>query len=82
MPGWGIALAHRVVGAGPGPVAGGSWPGGQPPSPSSQPAAPTASVDRPEATMPTPTRAPILSGGHDRAARAGPQPLSPASHSA
>ena len=41
----GLALAHRVAGVGRGrPVAGGSWPGGQPSPPSSQPVAHTASV--------------------------------------
>ena len=59
MRGWGIAVARWVVGAGPGPMAGGSWPGGQPP-PSSQPPDRTASVDRSEATMSKHTRALIL----------------------
>jgi hypothetical protein len=61
MRGWGMALARQVAGVGPGqPVAGGSWPAGQPSPPSSQPIAHTASVDRSEATMSKRTRTLIL----------------------
>jgi hypothetical protein len=52
MRDWWVALAHPAAGAGHGcPVAGGSWPGGQPSPPSSQPTAPTAPVDRSAAIM-------------------------------
>src|SRR5512132_3082910 len=59
--GWGVPLARPVDGVGRGqPVAGGSWPAGQPSPPSSPSNAPTVPVDRSEATMSKLTRALIL----------------------
>ena len=61
MRDWSGALGCRVVGAGRGrPVAGGSWPAGQPSPSSSQPVVRTASVDRSEVTMSKRTRALII----------------------
>ena len=61
MRGWGVPLARRGAGVDRGrPVAGGSWPGGQPSPASSQPVARTVSVDRSEVTMSNRTRALVL----------------------
>jgi hypothetical protein len=61
MLGLRVVLARRGAGVDRGrPMAGGSWPGGQPSPLSSQPIARTASVDRSEATMSKRTRALIL----------------------
>jgi len=60
MRGCHVALTQRADASGGRRVAGGSWPGGQPPPPSSQPIAHTASIDRSEATMSKRARALIL----------------------
>jgi len=59
MRDWWLALARRAAEGGGRSVAGGSWPGGQPP-PSSQPVTRNAPVDRSEATMSKLSRALIL----------------------